>query len=133
MKFSEVAENVKQLADNPPPKDEFIFELLLAYGSPKATISRLKAGQLNLAKTPCDVLLKKKVWFRPVNVPQASRLLNVPQASRLPGGTESPRKAGGTEPVIEEAIELIISGEILNYQYDAETKLIKRKMKRIST
>lgn len=82
MKFAEVAENVRQLVEsraretgcctrqqrsgNPPPRDEFIFELLLAYGTPKATIARLKAGQLNLAKEPGDVLLKKKVWFRSV-------------------------------------------------------------------
>lgn len=72
MKFAEVAENVKQLVENPPSKDGFIFELLLAHGSPKATIARLKAGRLNLAKTPGDVLLKKKVWFKKVG--QASSL-----------------------------------------------------------
>ncbi|MDD2236916.1 MAG: N-6 DNA methylase [Kiritimatiellae bacterium] len=66
MKYAEVAENVKQLVENPPPKAEFIYALLPAYGTPKATISRLKAGQLNLAKEAGDVLLKKKVWFRPV-------------------------------------------------------------------
>lgn len=78
MKFAEVAENVRQLVESPPAKDEFIFELLLAYGTPKATIARLKAGQLNLAITPGDVLLKKKVWFRTVgpNVEQTSRLPN---------------------------------------------------------
>jgi len=30
-------------------------------------------------------------------------------------------------PVIEEAIELIISGEIINYVYDEELKVICRK------
>jgi hypothetical protein len=30
-------------------------------------------------------------------------------------------------PVIEEAIRLTISGEIIDYRYDSETKLIKRK------
>jgi hypothetical protein len=64
MKFAEVAENVKQLVDNPPPNDGFIFELLLAYGTPKATIARLKSGQANLAKEPGEVLLKKKVCFK---------------------------------------------------------------------
>ena len=84
MKFAEVAENVKQLvasracetgcrarqqrSGNPPAKDEFIYELLLAYGTPRATIARLKAGQLNLSKEPGEVLLKKKVWFKPLNI-----------------------------------------------------------------
>jgi hypothetical protein len=72
MKFAEVAENVKQLAGNPPAQDEFIYELLLAYGTPKATIARLKAGQLNLSAGLNDVLLKKKVWFKKVG--QASSL-----------------------------------------------------------
>ncbi|MBN2702582.1 MAG: hypothetical protein JXR23_00085 [Pontiellaceae bacterium] len=57
--------------------------------------NRLRAGQLSLAKEPGDVLLKKKVWYRPVepNVEQASRLLNVPQASRLPASSEK-KQAG---------------------------------------
>ena len=72
MKFAEVAENVKQLVEHPPAQDEFIYVLLLAYGTPKATIARLKAGQLNLSKEPGEVLLKKKVWFKKVG--QASSL-----------------------------------------------------------
>ncbi len=82
MKYAEVAGNVKRLVGNPPSHDEFIYELLLAYNTPKATVARLKNGQLNLAKGPGEVLLKKKVWFK--NVSQAARLPNVPQASRLP-------------------------------------------------
>ena len=64
MKFAEVAENVKQLVECPPAKDEFIYELLLAYGTPKATIARLKSGAINLSKEPGEVLLKKKVYFK---------------------------------------------------------------------
>ena len=55
--------NVKQMADNPPlMKDVFIYAPLPAY-APKATIARLKAGQLHLSTGLNDVLLKK-VWFR---------------------------------------------------------------------
>ena len=50
MKFSEVAENAKRLLNRLPPRDEFIYELLLAYESPKAMSARLKSGVLNLAK-----------------------------------------------------------------------------------
>ena len=64
MKFAEVAENVKQLVENPPAKDEFIYELLLAYDTPRATISRLKKGELDMAKSPGELLLKKKVYFK---------------------------------------------------------------------
>ncbi len=86
MKFAEVAENVKQLVERPPAQAEFIYALLLAYGTPNATISRLKAGQLNLAKAPGEVLLKKKVWFK-----------NVGQASSL--SKQGPQDAGGTKAV----------------------------------
>ncbi len=68
MKYAAVANNVKKLVADLPPEDEFIFELLLAYGIPKATISRLKKGQLNLATEPGEVLLKKKVCFKPAKV-----------------------------------------------------------------
>ena len=68
MKYAAVANNVKKLVSDLPPEDEFIFELLFAYGIPKATISRLKKGQLNLATEPGEVLLKKKVYFKPAKV-----------------------------------------------------------------
>ena len=96
MKYAEVAENVKRLVDEPPSQDEFIYELLLAYNTPKNTVARLKNGQLNQSKEPGEVLLKKKVWFK--NVSQASSLpSSVPQAARLPDGAESPQDAGGTD------------------------------------
>ena len=64
MNISEIAGNVAQLMGNPPERDEFIYEFLLAYNTPKATISRLKSGQSNLTKDPGEILLKKKMWFR---------------------------------------------------------------------
>ncbi len=67
MKYAEVAENVKKLVENPLPHDEFVYELLLAYGTPKATIARLKSGSINLSKEPGEVLLKKKVYFKAVD------------------------------------------------------------------
>nr|WP_198012751.1 DNA methyltransferase [Leptospira wolbachii] len=48
-------------------KETFIFDLLLAYGTPKATIARLqKDGGLNLTKVEDELLWKKKLYFRPV-------------------------------------------------------------------
>lgn len=85
MKYSEVTENIGRLAANPPPRDEFINELLLAYGTPKATIARVKTGQANLTKESGEVLLTKKVWLKKVE--QASRLPEYePQTSSLPDG-----------------------------------------------
>lgn len=67
MKYAEVAKNVKQLLNELPPQKEFVYELLLAYGTPKTTIARLKSGQLNLAKDSSEILLKNKIWFKPVD------------------------------------------------------------------
>lgn len=65
MKYADVVLNVKKLASNLPQEDEFVYALLSAYGTPKATVSRLKVGQLNLAKESSEVLLKKRVYFKP--------------------------------------------------------------------
>ena len=47
-------------------KETFIFELLLAYGSPKASITRLQKGNLNLSKIEGEISWKKKVFFKQV-------------------------------------------------------------------
>jgi len=86
MKFAEVAENVKQLVENPPAKDEFIYELLLAYGTPKATIARLKSGAINLSKESGEILLKKKVFFKAVSTVTTHPAVPAP----LPGRGSSP-------------------------------------------
>lgn len=48
--------------------EDFIYDFLLAYGTPKATISRLKAGdrQRNAATVPGDVAIPQKLYFRQV-------------------------------------------------------------------
>ncbi|MCF6333506.1 MAG: N-6 DNA methylase [Draconibacterium sp.] len=45
-------------------KQSFIYELLLAYGLPKASITRLKKGNLNLSKVEGEISWKKKLFFR---------------------------------------------------------------------
>ncbi|MFA7231678.1 MAG: type IIL restriction-modification enzyme MmeI [Victivallaceae bacterium] len=44
-------------------KGTFIYDLLLAYGLPKASIARLQKGSLNLSKTPGEIIWKKKLYF----------------------------------------------------------------------
>lgn len=50
MRYAEVAANVQALIKDLPPQPEFVYEFLLAYGTPNASIARLKSGQMNLAK-----------------------------------------------------------------------------------
>jgi hypothetical protein len=45
-------------------KGNFIYELLLAYGLPKASITRLKKGNLNLSKVDGEISWKKKLFFK---------------------------------------------------------------------
>lgn len=47
-------------------KETFIYDLLLAYGLPKASISKLKIGNMNLSKTEGEIIWKKKLFFRSV-------------------------------------------------------------------
>jgi hypothetical protein len=42
----------------------FIYRLLAAYGKPKASITRLQKGDLNLSEHPGEVIWKKNVLFR---------------------------------------------------------------------
>ena len=45
-------------------KETFIYDLLLAYGLPKASITRLQKGNLNMSKTKGEISWKKKLFFR---------------------------------------------------------------------
>lgn len=47
-------------------KDTFIYDLLLAYGLPKAAITRLKQGTYNLSEEEGEVLWKKKIFFKAI-------------------------------------------------------------------
>jgi hypothetical protein len=63
MSSTEIHNNVEQIiADF--SKEEFIFDLLLAYGVSKTSITRLKKGDFNLSKNEGEVLYKKKVFFK---------------------------------------------------------------------
>jgi len=45
-------------------KETFIFQLLLGYGLPKASITRLQKGNLNMSKTEGEISWKKKLFFK---------------------------------------------------------------------
>jgi hypothetical protein len=63
MNITQIETNLQHLIKS-FSKDTFIYELLLAYGLPKASITRLQKGNLNLSKVEGEISWKKKLFFR---------------------------------------------------------------------
>jgi len=63
VKSTEIKHNVQNLIDN-FSKDEFVFDLLVAYGISKTSVTRLKKGDYNLSKVEGELLYKKKIFFK---------------------------------------------------------------------
>ncbi|HLV46086.1 MAG TPA: DNA methyltransferase, partial [Flavobacterium sp.] len=63
MNSHEIEHNVKIIFEN-FSKENFLFDLLLAYGISKTSITRLKSGDFNLSKVEGEVLYKKKIFFK---------------------------------------------------------------------
>lgn len=63
MKSTEIKQNVQNLIDN-FSKEEFVFDLLVAYGISKTSVTRLKKGDYNLSKVDGEILYKKKIFFK---------------------------------------------------------------------
>ncbi|MFW2590664.1 class I SAM-dependent DNA methyltransferase [Aliarcobacter butzleri] len=66
MNLTEIEQNIQNIIDN-FSKEEFIYDLLLAYGISKTSITRLKKGDFNLSKNKGEILYKKKVFFKVVD------------------------------------------------------------------
>ena len=66
MNLAQIENNLQQLVQS-FKKDSFIYDLLLAYGQPKASITRLQKGGLNLSKIPGEIAWKKKLFFKEIN------------------------------------------------------------------
>src|SRR5699024_3025126 len=49
---------------NKEDNSNFLYELLDVYDIPRATITRLKSGNQNLAKKAGEIHLKNRVWFK---------------------------------------------------------------------
>ena len=60
MNTSQIEKNVTALVDN-FNEEEFVFDLLKAYGISKTSITRLKKGDFNLSKVEGEVLYKSKM------------------------------------------------------------------------
>nr|WP_315232689.1 DNA methyltransferase [uncultured Flavobacterium sp.] len=65
MNIAQIENNLQNLVKD-FNQDSFIFELLLAYGLPKASITRLQNGNLNLSKEEGVISWKKKLLFKPI-------------------------------------------------------------------
>ena len=63
MNIAQIEKNLTTLVEN-ISKENFIYDLLLAYGVPKATVSLLKKGKRNLSKHDDQIILKKKLFFQ---------------------------------------------------------------------
>lgn len=66
MNIEQIENNLKILSKN-IHKEEFVFDLLLAYGLPKATVTLLKKGRHNLSKQNGRIILKRKLFFQDAN------------------------------------------------------------------
>lgn len=63
MNSHEIEQNVKRMIEN-FSKENFLYDLLLAYGISKTSITRLKSGDFNLSKVEGEILYKKKIFFK---------------------------------------------------------------------
>ncbi|WP_420580199.1 class I SAM-dependent DNA methyltransferase [Reichenbachiella sp.] len=63
MNIAQIENNLQQLMKS-FDRETFIYRLLRAYGLPKASITRLKKGNLNLSKIPGEISWKKKLVFK---------------------------------------------------------------------
>lgn len=63
LSIAEIEQNIQQIFTE-LDHDTFIYDFILSYGVPKATIASLKAGRTNLSKVEGEVLWKKKMFFR---------------------------------------------------------------------
>lgn len=65
MNIAQIENNLQKISKS-PTKETFIYDLLLAYGLPKASITRLKKGNMNLSKVDGELSWKKKVLFKEI-------------------------------------------------------------------
>lgn len=65
MNIAQIESNLQNILTS-YTNETFIYEFLLAYGLPKASITRLQKGNLNLSKIEGEISWKKKLFFKPV-------------------------------------------------------------------
>lgn len=63
MTIAQIESNLQELIENFTPQT-FAFDLLLAYGSPKAAIARLEKGDLNQLESKGELTHRKQLFFK---------------------------------------------------------------------
>ncbi|MBQ0152584.1 MAG: class I SAM-dependent DNA methyltransferase [Chryseobacterium sp.] len=63
LSIAEIENNLEKVFTN-FNKEDFIYEFILSFGIPQATIKRIKSGKLNLADNAGELAWKKKVFFK---------------------------------------------------------------------
>ena len=81
MNASQIEKNLTTLVEK-FNKEEFVFDLLQAYGISKTSITRLKKGDFNLSKVAGEVLYKSKMLFK--EVASESLLYTIDELTKVP-------------------------------------------------
>lgn len=63
MKSNEIQNYVQKITDN-YSQENFVFDLLMAYGILKSSVTRLKNGDYNRSKVDGEILYKEKIFFK---------------------------------------------------------------------
>jgi hypothetical protein len=118
MNITQIEKNLSKLIKN-LNEENFIYDLLLAYNLPKATVTRLQKGTANLSKLDGEVSLIHRFFGHTcleIDVFDNNGIRHTPREWFI-----APLKA------IEQAVTLLDSGEIINYRYDKENEVIVKK------
>jgi hypothetical protein len=75
MNISQIESNIQNVLQGVQP-ESFIYDFILAYGLPKATVARLQKGGLNLSKNEGELAWKKKMFFKTLT-PQEDTLIRL--------------------------------------------------------
>ena len=63
MNIAQIEKNLSELVKN-ISLDEFVYDILLAYGTPKTTFTLLKKGNSHLSQKDGQIILKRKLFFQ---------------------------------------------------------------------
>jgi len=74
MNIAQIEANLQKLVQS-VSNESFIYDLLLAYGLPKASITRLQKGGMNLSKTEGEIIWKKKLVYKIVENDDVHRVI----------------------------------------------------------
>ena len=74
MNIAQIEANLQKLVQS-VSNETFIYDLLLAYGLPKASITRLQKGGMNLSNTEGEISWKKKLFYKAIDNDDVHRVV----------------------------------------------------------